>query len=73
MYSGLRIGYTNWNFSTTTTDPNFDGAESFNGGKPAFQVILFGIRGYITENIGLNTELAVGGPHFFSAGLNVRL
>lgn len=39
---------------------------------PQVQVILFGLRGYITESIGLNGELAVGSPYFASIGINYR-
>ena len=37
------------------------------------QVILFGLRGYLTENLGLNGELSVGSPYFASIGLNYRI
>ena len=40
---------------------------------PQVQVILFGLRGYITENLGINGELAVGSPYFASIGLNYRI
>jgi hypothetical protein len=45
------------------------------GSFPMFQaqVILFGLRGYITENIGLNGELSVGSPYFASIGINYRI
>ncbi|WP_428656766.1 hypothetical protein [Runella sp.] len=39
---------------------------------PQVQVILFGLRGYITENIGINGELSAGSPYFASIGLNYR-
>jgi hypothetical protein len=68
----LRLGYTNWNVSSTSTDPDYDPNSVFTGGGFAPQVILFGFRGYFTENIGLNSELTVGAPHYFSIGLNYR-
>lgn len=45
------------------------------GSFPMFQaqVILFGLRGYITENLGLNGELSVGSPYFASVGINYRI
>jgi hypothetical protein len=45
------------------------------GSFPMFQaqVILFGLRGYITENIGVNGELSVGSPYFASIGINYRI
>lgn len=72
LYSGLRLGYTNWNVSTTSTDPDYDPNSVFNGGGFAPQVILFGFRGYFSEHIGLNSELTIGAPHYFSVGLNYR-
>jgi len=68
MYSGLRLGYTLWNIKATVDD--YDDAGLANSFAP--QLILFGMRGYFTENIGANFELAVGSPHYFSLGLNYR-
>ncbi|MEZ4901173.1 MAG: hypothetical protein R2822_05125 [Spirosomataceae bacterium] len=44
------------------------------GSFPMFQaqVVLFGLRGYLTENIGINGELSVGSPYFASIGVNYR-
>ncbi len=39
---------------------------------PQVQLILFGMRGYITEHIGINGELSVGSPYFASIGINYR-
>ena len=39
---------------------------------PQVQLILFGIRGYVTEHIGINAELAAGSPYFASFGANYR-
>jgi hypothetical protein len=39
---------------------------------PQVQLIAFGLRGYLTENIGLNGELALGSPYFASVGINFR-
>ena len=39
---------------------------------PQVQVILFGLRGYVTQNIGINGELSVGSPYFASIGINYR-
>lgn len=72
LYSGLRLGYTNWNVSSTSTDPDYDPNSVFKGGGFAPQVILVGFRGYFTDHIGLNSELTVGAPHYFSIGLNYR-
>jgi hypothetical protein len=37
------------------------------------QLIAFGLRGYVTEQIGINGELSLGSPYFMSLGLNYRL
>jgi hypothetical protein len=39
---------------------------------PQVQLIIFGLRGYVTDNIGLNFELAAGSPYFLAAGVNYR-
>lgn len=75
MYSGLRVGVTNWSINTQSNDPNYDPENdvSFgNGINFAAQVILYGLRGYFTDNLGANFELALGSPHFASFGLNYR-
>lgn len=73
MYSGLRLGYTNWGVSTTSKDPDYVADDVVKGGGFAPQVILFGIRGYFTDHIGLNFEVGVGAPHYTSIGLAYRL
>lgn len=40
--------------------------------KFGYQLVLFGFRAYIAENVGLNAELALGKPHFCSAGITYR-
>ena len=40
---------------------------------PQVQVIVFGLRGYVTERIGLNGELGFGSPYFASIGINYRI
>lgn len=75
MYSGLRVGVTNWSINTQTNDPEYDPENdvSFgNGVNFAAQIILYGLRGYFTDNLGANFELALGAPHYFSMGLNYR-
>lgn len=72
MYSGLRLGLTNWSADVGTDDPNFKPPKT-DGVTFGPQLILFGIRGYVAGNLGVNAELGVGGPHFFSLGLQYRL
>jgi hypothetical protein len=75
MYSGVRLGMTGWNISSESTtgaaSDFFDG--SYNGWGFAPQVIPFGLRFYVTNNIGLSLESAIGAPHFLSIGANYRL
>ena len=71
MYSGLRIGLSNWSLDVGTDDPNFDPPKA-NGPAFAPQLVLFGIRGYFTENLGIGGELAAGAPHLVSLGVYYR-
>jgi len=77
MYSGLRIGFTHWTISTSgSLDPYFNVTSILvYSGYAVFapQIILYGIRFYITDHIGLNTELCFGSPYYWSYGLNYRL
>ena len=75
MYSGVRMGLTNWSISENLTDNTYDYNNVFDqtsGVLFAPQLVLYGLRGYFTENLGANFELAVGLPHFLSVGLNYR-
>lgn len=72
MYSGLRLGLSNWSVKGGTSDPDYEPPKA-NGITIAPQLILFGIRAYVAGNLGLNAELGVGGPHFFTVGLNYRI
>lgn len=71
LYSGFRIGVTNWNNKTASTDPDFEPIRA-NGNRLGFQVILFGVRGYFNDHIGINMELGAGAPHLVSGGLSYR-
>ena len=69
MYSGLRVGLSNWSLDIGTNDPNFDPPKT-EGITFAPQLILFGIRGYFTEHLGIGGEVGVGAPHVVSFGVN---
>jgi hypothetical protein len=76
MYSGLRLGLTNWGINTTETVQNYEPTDyiSFNSGTVfAPQLVAFGIRGYFTDFIGANVEFAIGAPHYISGGISLRL
>lgn len=78
LYSGFRLGV---NIFTLSLKANEDGLipgeitgdlrES--GATVAFQVIPFGLRGYITPNLALGFETGLGAPHYLSAQLSYRL
>ena len=75
LYGGLRVGYTQWAASSTATDEALeeDLVDDLPGiGGFRLQVIPFGMRYYVTENLGFNGELAIGSPHFVSAGVSYR-
>ena len=75
MYSGLRMGMTNWGVSSDSSDPLYDPETELaasSGFNFSPQLVLFGIRGYFNENLGLNMELAAGSPHFLSIGATYR-
>ena len=73
LYSGVRMGYELAGFNANITD----GVENAytppaNYGFVAPQLVLFGFRGYFTDNFGASAELAIGWPHFLTVGLNYR-
>ncbi len=75
MYSGVRFGMTHWGASTEYDGEDYDVEEDATftkGFGAAPQLVLFGIRGYFTDNFGVNMEFAVGSPHYLSLGLNYR-
>lgn len=74
LYSGLRFGVTNWSGSSDNPNNEYD-LYDYWGISTNFapQLVLFGIRGYFTDNIGANAELTIGAPYFFALGLAYRL
>lgn len=69
MYAAARLGMTFWDEDFDYTYDPFDTAEKRK--LPAPQIAL-GTRYYVTPNIGLGIEAAVGAPHYFSFGANYR-
>ncbi len=78
MYSGFRVGASIWTSKLTADGdlapedldlPGFRGA----GANLGLQFIPFGFRGYVTENIGLGFEFAVGPTHYAALQLNYRM
>jgi hypothetical protein len=77
MYSGLRVGIKRWNNTLTATGTLKD-VLTPNGVWPSLnglnaQVIPFGLRYYVTNNLGLGFETAFGAPYFAALQVNYRL
>ena len=71
MYSGFRIGYTNWKFTTDTSDPDYIQLE-FN--MPfAIQLVPVAIRYYFTDMIGLHLETGLIGPYMIAGGISLKM
>lgn len=76
MYSGVRVGVGIWKIKFDSDLTNFT-VDKLNGVfarsvSPQVQVIPFALRGYITENIGLGFETAIGSPYMASLSLQYR-
>ena len=72
LYSGLRAGITSWSVDVGTASTGFippiATAIAF-----APQVILFGARGYFSDRLGVNGEIAIGPPYLVAVGLSYRI
>jgi opacity protein-like surface antigen len=88
VYSGLRLGVNvvRTGLIAETDDipreellegllgNSFDWAlgRNFSSVRPSFQVIPIGIRAYVTPNIGIGIETAIGVTYYAAANVNVR-
>lgn len=77
MYSGLRIGANIWKASVDSNDPEIS-TEDVNSRfrssvSPNFQLIPFGLRGYVSKNLALGFEFAFGAPHYAAFQLSYRM
>lgn len=75
MYSGFRLGVTNWDTTVEPSDPALEEdlqTSNIVGLNPSIQFIPFALRGYVLENLGINFETGIGTPHWISFGLNYR-
>lgn len=73
VYMGARIGFTKWNTKTDNLDPYYDPAADwdFLTNRVRTQV-LFGLRYFFSDYIGVNGEIAIGTPYYMMAGLNFK-
>ena len=72
-YFGARISYTNWSYSTTNPDPYYDFTGNYSSTvKPIKVQVLYGIRYFFTDLIGINGEIAIGPSYYIMGGLNFK-
>lgn len=73
LYIGPRIGFTKWDYTTNNADPYYNG--DYDGGAFSDRVrvqVLFGVRYFFNEHIGINGELAIGTPYYMMGGINFK-
>lgn len=72
-YFGARISYTSWSYSTNNPDPYYaiDGTYS-SAVKPIKVQVLYGIRYFFNDLIGINGEIAIGPSYYIMGGLNFK-
>jgi len=75
LYSGIRIGYVFWTSKIESNDPAYSILDDYASGVGRLNVgiVPFGARFYVTDNIGINFETALGAPYMFGAGLNYKI
>lgn len=72
MFSGFRLGYTNWGVSSTSSDPNYVESVSFN--MPfALQLVPVAVRYYFTDMIGIHLETGIIGPYMIAGGISLKM
>ena len=72
LYSGVRVGFLMRNFTTNSTDDDFPSFDIFDGNRFTLGLTLFGMRYYVTDNIGLGMEIGIGPPYAVNGGVNFR-
>ncbi|MCA6362194.1 MAG: outer membrane beta-barrel protein [Bacteroidetes bacterium] len=74
IYAGVRLSAVRWSYTTDRTDIGTDRwvSDVLGGFSPVKVQGLFGMRYFFTENIGFNTELAIGPSYFAMVGINAR-
>lgn len=67
QYLGLRAGMTLWGY----TESGLLAEDELNTNLVSFRV-LYGVRAYLTDHLGLNLELGLGSPYLFNGGITYR-
>jgi len=71
LYVGLGAGTNNRKWTFETNDPAGSDESAIGTLIPFSMRVAFGVRYYFTENIGLNSEIAIGGP-LMSLGVSIK-
>jgi hypothetical protein len=72
LYTGMRLGTNLYSHKSTYGDPQY--FKKLDVHPSAFSVqALFGFSAYIVQGIGVNTEIAIGPPYFFTIGLTYKM
>lgn len=75
LYSGLRLGFSNWSVDTNVPDPTYDPDRFINialGANFAPQLILLGSDIRLGKQWNISGELALGAPYFVAGGIAYR-
>lgn len=73
LYSGLRIQYFIANYSDDSLDPDTESLLDLPTKTGiGVGIVPFGARYYITDNIGLGTEINIGRPYVVNFSVNAR-
>ncbi len=73
IYSGVRLGFSQYKFSVSNLNNTIiSNLNLFDFVWLSGQVTLIGVRAYILDNIGINSELSIGAPYFITLGAQYR-
>lgn len=77
MYSGLRVGVSIWSGSIEAgpgllPEDVIDSARG-TGAAVGLQLIPFGLRGYLNENLAIGFETGFGAPHYAAFQVSYRM
>lgn len=75
LYSGVRLGVSNWTADTTVPDPTYDPDRFINlalGANFSPQLVVLGTDLALGSGWNISGELAIGAPYFASAGVAYR-
>jgi hypothetical protein len=73
LYTGISVNLNWYGIKENTTNVNFD-KKSFGDRLSEYQLVAFGFTGFpYRKKVGLNFELAYGGPYFAKAGIVIGL